>query len=64
MSRQYQWERCFSRHPNVLMILSGHENELLSGIRTSRGLYGNDVVEINQTYPEVSKKGIPCPPIR
>ena len=64
MSHQYQWERCFSRHPNVLMILSGHENELLSGIRTSRGLCGNDVVEINQTYPEVSKKGIPCPPIR
>ncbi len=53
-SAQYQWERCFSRHPNVLMILSGHENELLSGIRTSRGLYGNDVVEINQTYPEIS----------
>ena len=53
-SAQYQWERCFSRHSNVLMILSGHENELLSGIRTSRGLYGNDVVEINQTYPEIS----------
>ena len=53
-SAQYQWERCFSRHPNVLMILSGHENELLSGIRTSRGLYGNDVVEINQSYPEFS----------
>ena len=43
-SPQYQWERCFSRHPNVLMILSGGSNELLSGIRTSRGLYGNDVV--------------------
>ena len=52
-SPQYQWERCFSRHPNVLMILSGGSNELLSGIRTSRGMYGNDVVEINQTYPEV-----------
>ena len=54
-SPQYQWERCFSRHPNVLMILSGGSNELLSGIRTSRGLYGNDVVEINQTYPVFSK---------
>ena len=51
-SAQYQWERCFSRHPNVLMILSGHEIEALSHIRTSRGLYGNDVVEVVQNYPE------------
>lgn len=51
-SAQYQWERCFSRHPNVLLILSGHEIEALSHIRTSRGLYGNDVVEVVQNYPE------------
>ena len=52
-SPQYQWERCYSRHPNVMMILSGHQIEGLSHIRTSRGLYGNDVVEILQNYPEL-----------
>ena len=52
-SAQYQWERCYSRHPNVMMILSGHQIEGLSHVRTSRGLYGNDVVEILQNYPEL-----------
>ena len=52
-SAQYQWERVYSRHRNVLMVLSGHQQEAISEVRTSRNAFGDDVVEISQNYPEL-----------
>ena len=51
-SAQSQWERCYSKHPNLMMVLSGHEKEVLSMQQTVRGDYGNDVVEVCMNYPE------------
>jgi len=54
ISSQSQWEKCYSKHPNVMMVLCGHQKEVLSLQKTSRGDYGNEIVEICQNYPETS----------
>jgi len=51
-SAQYQWERFWARHPNVRMILSGHETEGLSMLFEERGDGGNTVLSAVQNYPQ------------
>ena len=45
------WQYCFSRHPNVIMVLCGDQSEALSYRQRSVGLHGNTVHEICMDYP-------------
>jgi len=51
---QQLWEKCFSRHPNVFLILAGDQSYVIAHRQESRGLHGNRVHEVMQDYPRTS----------
>lgn len=51
---QQLWEKCFSRHPNLFLVLCGDQSASIAHRQESRGLAGNPVHEILQDYPRGS----------
>lgn len=45
------WEKCFSKHPNVFLVLCGDQSASISHYQVSTGLKGNRVHEILTDYP-------------
>jgi 3',5'-cyclic AMP phosphodiesterase CpdA len=46
-SSQAMWDKCFGRHKNVFMVLSGHHPSMRL---VSKGAHGNTVYELQQDY--------------
>lgn len=48
---QQLWEKCFSQHENIFMVLSGDQSGVIAARQTSTGVHGNVVHELMQDYP-------------
>lgn len=48
---QQLWEKSFSKHPNLFMIVCGDQSISITHHQTSRGIHGNAVHEILTDYP-------------
>ncbi|HOD51589.1 MAG TPA: metallophosphoesterase [Candidatus Hydrogenedentes bacterium] len=51
-SPQQMWEKCFSKHGNLFMILSGDQSRTQSCYQTAAGAGGNTVHELMSDYRE------------
>ncbi len=51
---QQLWEKCFSQHPQILMILAGDQSGVIAARQQDIGRHGNLVYEIMQDYPRRS----------
>jgi hypothetical protein len=49
---QEMWEKCFSKHPNVFMILAGDQSRTQSMYQRAEGANGNTVHELMSDYRE------------
>lgn len=48
---QQLWDKCFSKHPNVFLVLCGDQSASITRHQTSQGVRGNTVHEILTDYP-------------
>jgi hypothetical protein len=48
---QQLWDKCFSKHPNLFLILCGDQSASITHHQTSTGEHGNPVHEILTDYP-------------
>ena len=48
---QEMWEKCFSKHENIFLILSGDQASLIALRQESKGEHGNTVHELMANYP-------------
>ena len=48
---QQMWEKSFSRHANLFLILAGDQSGVIALRQESRGEHGNLVYEVMQDYP-------------
>jgi hypothetical protein len=48
---QQMWEKSFSKHPNLFLVLCGDQSASITHHQTSRGAQGNQVHEILTDYP-------------
>lgn len=48
---QQMWEKCFSKHANVFLVLAGDQSAVIALRQESRGEHGNVVYEVMQDYP-------------
>lgn len=51
---QQLWEKCFSKHPNLLIVLCGDQSASITHHQTSIGEHGNTVYEILTDYPRTA----------
>lgn len=51
-SPQQMWDKCFSRHPNLFMVLAGDQSRTQSYYQTTAGAHGNTVHELMSDYRE------------
>ena len=51
LSGEQMWERCFSRHKNVILVVSGDQSAAISARETRKGVHGNIVHLTLQDYP-------------
>ncbi len=47
---QEMWDKCFSRHPNLIMILAGDQSRTQAYYQTAIGVHGNVVHELMSDY--------------
>ncbi len=48
---QQMWEKCFSQHPNLFLVLAGDQSSVIAARLESRGTNGNVVHQVMQDYP-------------
>jgi len=48
---QQLWEKCFSKHANLFLVLAGDQSGVIALRQESRGEHGNVVHEVMQDYP-------------
>ncbi len=48
---QEMWDKCFSRHSNLFLVLAGDQSGVIALRQESRGEHGNLVYEVMQDYP-------------
>jgi len=48
---QHMWEKSFSKHPNLFLVLCGDQSASITHWQTSQGEHGNPVHEILTDYP-------------
>ena len=48
---EQMWEKCFSKHENVFLIVSGDQASVMALRQESRGAHGNVVHEVMANYP-------------
>ncbi|MCL4215857.1 MAG: metallophosphoesterase [Candidatus Hydrogenedentes bacterium] len=48
---QELWDKCFSKHPNLFLVLCGDQSASITHHQTSMGAHGNAVHEILTDYP-------------
>ena len=51
---QQMWEKCFSKHANLFLILAGDQSGVIALRQQSQGEHGNVVHEVMQDYPRIS----------
>jgi hypothetical protein len=45
------WEKSFSKHPNLFLVVCGDQSISITHHQTSRGAHGNETHEILTDYP-------------
>ena len=53
---EQMWEKCFSKHENVFLIVSGDQASVIALRQVSRGVNGNVVHEVMANYPVPADK--------
>ncbi|MCL1919583.1 MAG: metallophosphoesterase [Kiritimatiellaeota bacterium] len=53
---QEMWEKCFSKHENVFLVVSGDQASVMALRQESRGAHGNVVHEVMANYPVPADK--------
>ncbi len=51
---QQMWEKCFSKHANLFLVLAGDQSAVIALRQRSQGEHGNVVHEVMQDYPRTS----------
>jgi len=53
---EQMWEKCFSKHENVFLIVSGDQASIMALRQVSKGVNGNVVHEVMANYPVPADK--------
>ena len=53
---EQMWEKCFAKHENVFLIVSGDQASIMALRQVSRGVNGNVVHEVMANYPVPADK--------
>jgi hypothetical protein len=51
LSGEQMWDLCFSRHKNIILVVSGDQSGAISARETRKGVHGNTVHLTLQDYP-------------
>ena len=54
LSGEQMWEKCFSRHKNLILVVSGDQSGAIAARETRKGVHGNTVHLTLQDYPRQS----------
>ncbi len=56
LSGEAMWEKCFSRHKNLILVVSGDQSGAIAARETRKGVHGNTVHFTLQDYPRRNDK--------
>ena len=56
LSGEAMWEKCLSRHKNVILVVSGDQSGAIAARETRKGVHGNTVHFTLQDYPRRNDK--------